>query len=384
MQYRFFVNDRPAETIALRHVERDGQAARLSLPFRLYYRLLRPLLPLWIRQRLQSSRRAAPGDTWYLPDEFLRDFVQSIPTPEAGLPVIHPWPHGARSAFVLTHDVETAEGLRNAMRLADVEEELGFRSSFNLVPYKYDIDPGFVRELDARGFEIGIHGYNHDGRLYLSSSTFERRVPAINAALQEYGAVGFRSPMVHRNLQWLQLLDIEYDSSCFDVDPFQAMPGGVGSIWPFMAGQFVELPYTLPQDHTLFIVLGERDGRVWEHKLRYVSRHGGMALMLTHPDYLISPRHLAIYRDFLARANEQRECWHALPKAIANWWKHRDSSRLEWSSSDGWTIAGPAAKRGVPAIVGAQDNVLSIARMSTTDLLVPSHIFRAIPAHPEA
>ncbi len=42
------------------------------------------------------------------------------------------WPDGARAALTLSHDVETAEGLALAVRLADLEEELGFRSSFNI------------------------------------------------------------------------------------------------------------------------------------------------------------------------------------------------------------------------------------------------------------
>ena len=40
-------------------------------------------------------------------------------------------------------------------------------------------------------------------------------------------------------------LEIEYDLSFFDTDPFEPIPGGTMSIWPFFIGHFVELPYTL-------------------------------------------------------------------------------------------------------------------------------------------
>ena len=53
------------------------------------------------------------------------------------------WPGSFRSAVVLTHDVESEEGLRLAIALADVEQELGFRSSFNLGAW-YRVDPGFL------------------------------------------------------------------------------------------------------------------------------------------------------------------------------------------------------------------------------------------------
>src|SRR6185295_6616832 len=120
-----------------------------------------------------------------------------------------------------THDVETAEGFNCVSAIADLEQQLGFRSSWNFVPHKYPIDLGLLRDLRDRGFEIGVHGYNHDGRLFASRTMFDRRAAAINAALKAWGAVGFRAPMVHRNLEWLQALDIEYDASCFDADPYQ-------------------------------------------------------------------------------------------------------------------------------------------------------------------
>src|SRR5262245_14130229 len=350
MRYSFVINDDPARDVVLRQLRCDMLAARLSLKYQAYYRLARPLLPLRLRQWLHRRLLTAP-DNWYLPDAFIQEFVESIARVCRAKPLIHPWPAAARFAFVLTHDVETADGFHNMMRVANLEDHLGLRSSFNLVAHKYDIDIGVVRELTARGFEIGIHGYNHDGFLYASRRIFDRRATYINAALRKYGAVGFRSPMVHRNLEWLQALDIEYDASCFDIDPFQAVPGGVGGLWPFIAGRFVELPYTLPQDHTLFIVLREADGSIWDKKLRYVVRHSGMALMLTHPDYLTEPL-LEVYREFLERAAAEGGVWHALPREVARWWRARDQSSLTSSGPGQWTIEGPAASRGVVATVG--------------------------------
>ena len=173
--------------------------------------------------------------------------------------------------------------------------------------------------MRERGHEIGVHGFNHDGRLFLSKSIFDSRVAGINAAIEKLGAVGFRAPMVHRNMNWLQSLNIEYDSSCFDADPFQAMPGGIGSFWPSMVGHFVELPYTMPQDHTLMVSLNQTDAAVWRWKLGVIRDCHGMALMLTHPDYLDSPSRLAVYRDFLAYLRDSTDPWHVLPKEIAAW-----------------------------------------------------------------
>ena len=65
----------------------------------------------------------------------------------------------------------------------------------------------------------------------------------------------------------------------------------MGTIFPFWVpgpdgGGFVELPYTLPQDFTLFVVLRETNVEIWKKKLDWVAEHGGMALLNTHPDYM--------------------------------------------------------------------------------------------------
>jgi hypothetical protein len=150
--------------------------------------------------------------------------------------------------------------------------------------------------------------------------------------------------MVHRNLEWQQALDVDYDASCFDCDPFQAMPGGVGGVWPFFAGKFVELPYTLPQDHTLFISLGEETPRIWIEKLAFLRRLAGLAMLVTHPDYLDTPQRLEIYQEFLEHLVEQSECWNALPDQIASWWRQRDEVSIAGSTQSP-RLTGPAADR---------------------------------------
>lgn len=346
----FLTSDYRAEQVFLQQVREDAGNTTLSRTFQIYYRL-RPLIPIALRQYLQKLRGHTVDDEWYVPADFICSLARSVAGKPAEIPIIHPWPDGERFCFVLTHDVETSDGLRHVLRVAQIEEELGFRSSWNFVPYKYDVDPGLIADLKSRSFEIGIHGYNHDGRLYASKRVFDRRVAAINEALDKYGAVGFRSPMVHRNLQWLQALNIEYDASCFDVDPFQAAPGGVGSIWPFVAGKFIELPYTLPQDHTLFMMLRQRDCRIWERKLDFIVRNHGMALMLTHPGYLACGRNLELYRDFLERVRDGGGYWHALPKDVAAWWKQRAKSELVTDGGGQWRVRGPTARGGVPALL---------------------------------
>jgi hypothetical protein len=105
------------------------------------------------------------------------------------------------------------------------------------------------------------------------------------------------------------------------------------SIWPFFIGHFVELPYTLVQDYTLTSILGEHSPRIWLEKVDFIEKYHGMALILTHPDYLKSKSTWDMYEEFL-KEMEKRDCyWHALPCEVARWWRSRSASS-ELSTAD--------------------------------------------------
>lgn len=295
----------------------------LSLKTRLYYRA-RPFIPLKIRWRLQqaSRPRALPPD-WFITTALMDAYRQAGVDCES---VISQgiWPEGRRFAVVLTHDVETTRGLAMIDQVVGIEESLGFRSSWNFVPQAYRVDKSVLSGLEQKGFEVGVHGLNHDGRLYSSRREFARRRMEISSTLKEWNATGFRSPQVHRNLRWLQDLEIEYDSSCFDVDPLQPMPGGCGSIWPFEVGRFVEIPYTLPQDHVLYFVLKEKTNDIWKRKTEWLIEHSGMVCLITHPDYLAQPGMMDLYRDFLEYLRALSGAWNVLPGELARYWRQRE------------------------------------------------------------
>jgi hypothetical protein len=304
----------------------------LSLARKMYYNV-KPLVPRSLSRRLrQLQRKATETDSslgWPVEPryaEFLWAVMQHLlegSGPDE-LPFIHFWPGGRRFAFVLTHDVETAEGQAHVQRLADLEADYGFRSSFNFVADRYRLDRPLIDALRAGGFEIGIHGLKHDGKLFSSRARFMRRAARINEYLKSLDAVGFRAPLTHRQPEWMQALAIEYDLSFFDTDPYEPIPGGTMSIWPFEIGHFVELPYTLVQDYTLTAVLGETTPKIWLEKLDFIEAYYGLALVNSHPDYLREPANWRLYEQFL-QAVRQRvgPYWHALPREVARWWRRR-------------------------------------------------------------
>lgn len=247
------------------------------------------------------------------------------------------WPEGKDFALVLTHDVEWRKGHDKSRKLLELEKELGFKSSFNLVPERYKVDKELRDFIENEGFEVGVHGLKHDGKLFRSKKIFFERAIKINQYLKEWNAVGFRAPAVHHNLEWIGELDIEYDLSTFDTDPVEPQPDGVGTIFPFMVerknGQpgYVELPYTLDQDFTLFILMEESSPKLWIDKLKWIAENGGMALVIVHPDYINFNNQkkseeypVEYYSNFLKyiKENYKGKYWNALPRDVATYYKN--------------------------------------------------------------
>jgi hypothetical protein len=240
------------------------------------------------------------------------------------------WPHGHQAALVLTHDVEGGAGLRLAVELADLEEERGFRSSFNLGAW-YPVDQGVVRELTSRGFEIGVHGLRHDRSLFASRQSFDDQQAPLRELRDRLSADSFRSPATHRVIDWIGELPFDCDCSIPHSDPFEPQPGGCCTIWPYFIGRVVELPYTMPQDHTLFTLLRHRTPELWLEQATRIESEHGMIECLTHPDpgYLGDLQKRALYAEFLDATAERPQLWRALPREVATWWRARDGGEGE-------------------------------------------------------
>jgi len=107
----------------------------------------------------------------------------------------------------------------------------------------------------------------------------------------------------------------------------------------------VELPITLPQDHTLFEILQHDDGELWVGKARQIRDRQGMVLVLTHPDYAHDERLRKAWDQLLDEFATDETAWQALPREVAAWWRDRAASHLQ-KGPDGWTLLGPAGDRG--------------------------------------
>jgi glycosyltransferase involved in cell wall biosynthesis len=295
---------------------------------RVYY-LLKPIIPWRVRMLLRKWRaarkRSAEADVWPI--------NQEASVSPRGWPG---WPDGKQFAVILTHDVEGNKGLARVEQLMKLESEHGFRSSFNFVPEGEYRVPASLRSLITQsGFEVGIHGLEHDGKLYSSKAGFAAKAACIRKYAEEWQVSGFRSPLMQHKLAWLHQLGMEYDCSTFDTDPFEPQPDGTATIFPFWVpglngNGYVELPYTLPQDFTMFKVLHEPNIDIWKGKVDWIAKHGGMVLLNTHPDYMCFDGEkekrdefpVSHYTEFLTYLRDKYEgqFWGALPREVVRYY----------------------------------------------------------------
>jgi len=319
---------------------------------------VKPIIPRHIQIKLRKKyvhfQRKNQFPSWPI-DLTLYDVYQKgirevfNPSNFTEIPFINFWPNDKKFAVVLIHGVETAVGQENIWRVREIEEELGFRSSWNFVPERYELDEGLIQDLKNSGFEVGIHGLKHDGKLFKNKKVFLKRASKINYYIEKYNCLGFASPSTWRNYEYMQNLNMKYDLSFFDSDIFEGQAGGCLSFHPFFLCKFIELPYTMPQDHTLFFLIGEKDDKIWENKMKIIKQFQGMVLMNTHSDYLIKKNLLNIYKEFLMKIKNEHDYWHALPKDAAEWWRCRAKCNLKKINGE-WKIHPPLAGASIGTI----------------------------------
>jgi SAM-dependent methyltransferase len=338
------------------HGEDAGRSRALSA-----YYAVKPLVPrrlqLAMRRRYAKRQARTEFPCWpiepLLVERHRKRLLETLEERRDGrLPTIANWPGGRRFAAILTHDVEGPSGVARVPEIIELERRHGLVSSWNFVAEWYPLDTGLLDHVRAAGCEVGLHAIKHDCKLFSSRANFEAELPAIHRYLDEWDAVGFRSPATHRNADWMPELGALYDSSFPDTDPFEPQAGGCCSILPYFLGNLVELPITLVQDHTLWEILREETIDLWTRKSEWIADNGGLINLIVHPDYLDTPARLRMYEEFLEYLAAQPDCWHALPREVAAWWRLRDGLRCV-EDERGARVVGEGAERAAIAWASA-------------------------------
>jgi peptidoglycan/xylan/chitin deacetylase (PgdA/CDA1 family) len=210
--------------------------------------------------------------------------------------------------IVLTHDLDSPEGLRNLVdRFLPIEEAHGARSTSFVVPSAWPLDHDLLAEAQTRGHELGIHGFDHANRTAFAPPDVRReRLLAGRALADRYQMDGYRAPSLLRTSELLADLDgmYRFDSSIPTSGGLFPVPNnGCATARPFYIGGVLEIPVSMPRDGSLQF-LGYSPAEIlalWQRCAGQIARSGGVVVLLTHCEDHFSGgrRMLEVYAAFL-------------------------------------------------------------------------------------
>jgi len=347
---------------------RNGKTLHGDSALRKVYYLVRPLLTVSVRKHLQRLHlrdwNEIPFPGWPVDptvERILEMLLILLLKAHAvdKIPFVWFWPNGFPSCAIMTHDVEALPGRDFCSHLMDLDDAHGIKSSFQIVPEgRYPVSKGFLNTIQSRGFEIDIHDLNHDGHLFSDRERYLRRAERINRYSREYGAAGFRSAALYRNLDWFEALDFSYDMSVPCVGHLEAQRGGCCSVMPFFIGKILELPVTTTQDYSLFHILNHYSIDLWKRQLALIMEKHGLASFIVHPDYILEHRARDTYKallSYLSQLRSEGKIWIALPREVDHWWRERSQMRLSRRGNK-WEIEGPGKERARVAYASLEED----------------------------
>jgi hypothetical protein len=276
-------------------------SSRLPINYQYVPSLIRDVIAKCVgRIKRQQITQWARFPTW--PIDLSADFVADLSSHESSPFINRPTP------VLLTHDLDSPEGLKNVVRyFLDIEEAVFARSSNYIVPCSWSIDYNLLDEISSRGHEIGIHGFDHSNKTpFLTSIERQKRLLSAKHLINHYNIQGYRAPSLLRTAGLLQDLAkiYRYDSSIPTSGGLFPIPNnGCASARPFKVHGIWEIPLSMPRDGSL-LFLGYSYSKIletWINCAELIAKSGGVINLLTHCEYRFSgkPKMLSIYKHFL-------------------------------------------------------------------------------------
>jgi peptidoglycan/xylan/chitin deacetylase (PgdA/CDA1 family) len=300
------------------YTERQPLSARLPIS----YRWVPGVLRSWLAKKIGQQQRSRQNE-WATFPRWPLDLSADALADLANEP--NPW-RESTTPVVLSHDLDSAEGVANLLRMfLTKEERYGARSTNFVVPCAWQLDHGQLREVQRRGHELGIHGYDHSNRTAFAEQRERQRRLSKGAELaQQYGMKGYRAPSLLRTKELLTDLASRYtyDSSIPTSGGLFPTPNnGCASARPFMIGDIIEVPLSLPRDGSLLFLGYSADeiADLWIACANRIAESGGVVVLLTHCEKRFSGNEimLAAYERFLQHiAQADRFRWATMNEVV--------------------------------------------------------------------
>lgn len=307
---------------------KSSRAYRLLESSILPYRILPKQLSNFFLKSRQSSGSLSILDK--LPLDALR-FILKEALEKLLRETVHrkTW-NGKNHVFLVTHDVETVNGLQRSCYLKKLEEKYDIPSAWYVPSKRYKLNHQIIRKLADYG-EVGAHDTTHDGRLgRLPKPKLLFRLLEAKRSLEmaaEQPIKGFRAPLLQHNIKILEALEKAgylYDTSMptwEPVHPRTMRPHGIGTIYPLEFGGLIEIPVTLPQDHQLLHVLDltpEELSKIWFEMASVIKELGGVCTLLVHPDYRLADPDADVYEGLLNTIASDDQAMVGLPMNVGS------------------------------------------------------------------
>jgi peptidoglycan/xylan/chitin deacetylase (PgdA/CDA1 family) len=239
--------------------------------------------------------------------------------------------NGKRYACLVTHDVDTREGLQRARHIKKLEEKYDIPSAWYIPSKGYKLNLETIKGLASYG-EVGAHGTRHDGKLVrLPEQKLVRRLREARQTLEKIincSVKGFRAPLLQhspRVFRGLKEANYDYDTSIPTWEPKHPRTmrsHGLGTTYPMFFGGVTEIPISVVQDHQLLYALGLEPKKAiaeWFSMMAVIQELGGCCVLLSHPEYkLFGVNNLAVYEELLNNIMSDEQAWLATPKQLAD------------------------------------------------------------------
>jgi predicted deacetylase len=262
---------------------------------------------------------------------------------------VYKWPYKKTIAFTVTcDDISAGYPLEYFEEIQSLFETYGVRATFFVIPYHGEWDlltdsPHFVEALqkaEARGHEIGLHGYAHYEDEFVCSADEQRQLlEKAVPIMQETGVTvkGFRAPCLKATEDTLEVLeefDFLYDSSTF---------GESGE--PSFEGILPEIPSGY--EYSWYITEKELSQKINEAKQDFLEKYveGTVFSLVTHMKAVNEGEGIHFLIDFLSYVCTQ-DVWNATLIELVEWEKSvRD---VTWESRKTLT-GGEVTFHNIPA-----------------------------------
>lgn len=269
------------------------------------------------------------------------------------------WPNHAKCAALLTIHVD-GESLYNRNpqapsprrvsygkygptravdRLLELTQRKGIPCSYFIPGQIAERYPEMVKKIDACGYEIGFHGFDHEEHMYTDRST-EEWIDVVNRAQDTFQrligkrAVGYVATSSDFQMDapqiWHEQLGFSYSSSMRGDDrPYRTVFHGQES-------DFIEIPARWELDDYPFFVYSfdppqpKGQSRIssyrgvlsnWKHEFDGYYSEGGCMTFMLHPQITGIPGRAYMLEELLDYMLDKGDVWFATGKEIAEWWR---------------------------------------------------------------